>query len=129
MADEIPDLWPEDFGDTTVATPLSVLRIQAKALAARTDGLLEGQVKTEGAGQLSHRLTIYAPALGYTYLLLTVRHDVNLYPLALENHAINATGNASDALQFESLLGEALGNEKVIQIIRGLIAQSVEASE
>ncbi len=36
MADEIPDLWPEDFGDTTVATPLSVLRIQAKALAART---------------------------------------------------------------------------------------------
>ena len=78
----VKDLWP-NLTPSNELTPLGILRKQAALLFRKTNGLLEGEVITDGAGgQFKHSLNIVAPALGYfKYELFWIGHGLSSYPL------------------------------------------------
>ncbi|OLP16875.1 hypothetical protein BST81_19480 [Leptolyngbya sp. 'hensonii'] len=129
MSQPIPDLWP-DFGETNLITPLTILKAQATALAKKTNGLVEATVtsSSEANGDFIHRFYLVAPVLDYRYHLLTVFHDIKLYPLRIEflieGLQSKLGGSLKDEAAFESCLTNIFASEKTIQIIRALISQS-----
>lgn len=82
----VKDLWPE-LTPSNELTPLGILRKQASLLFRKTNGLLEGEVVTDGKGGVFlHRFNVVAPALGYfKHELFSIGHGLNSYPLTGTN--------------------------------------------
>ena len=81
------NLWGELPKTLRVRLPITVLKEQAAALTELTDGILTGSVLTSRkGGRISLTLRIVAPALdGYTYDVAYANHDIEGYPLELED--------------------------------------------
>jgi hypothetical protein len=82
---EIPDLWPKEIGaESSVVTPLAVLRTAAAQLGERTQQLIVGDVEQGLYGNDKFRLNFYieVPSLDhYRFKLFTVEHDIDsFYP-------------------------------------------------
>lgn len=131
MTEKIPDLWPEDFGTTEITSPLVFLKRQAKALAEKTKGLLEGIVQSPtimpvAADEAKFRYTflIKAPALGYTYRLFEIVHTIRLYPVDIYFLPKNTVSTAKDEDELKAVLTKILSDPETIRIVNALIAQT-----
>jgi len=128
MPTTIPDLWPADFGVSGPLPPVAILRGQAAALTERTKGLVMGYVRTvpEGGQGFVYAFDLVAPALDdYRYMLLTIGHDINLYPVELLARLIRPESfRAANPEEFERILKEVLSKDETMRIVRSLIAQS-----
>lgn len=128
-------------------TPIIILREQATILTELTNGLLEGIVTNrvmEGINKLggydaqepkkfNATLSIIAPALdGYTFRLLQVNYNLDLYPvevLKLEsNYFLSEDVTVCDnEAEFLEALSGVLGSEPVRTAVGKLLAQSKSA--
>lgn len=80
------DLWPSGIEVERISAPLIILREQAALLGERTKNLVQAEVIEEESRR--DRFIFYffllAPVLGnYRYQLLTVSHDIDLYPVEI----------------------------------------------
>ena len=130
-ADKIPDLWPDELQASEVTPPSTILRTQATSLAHRTKGVLEGRVKS-GAKQeaIYHTLFVVAPALGnYQYALLTITHDVKLYPVSMSAEEGRSWTEYNDETEFIEGLRDRLSSAESRRVIGALLTQSRNPDE
>jgi len=122
------DLWPADLFEEIPVTPAEVLKRQAAWLGKRTGGLVTAQVRSEAVknGEFLHSFEIKAPALaGYSHVLLTLRHDIQLYPVS-----DGATEEEyRDQAELEAYLRRLFGHAATLKLVRTLIAQSRASAE
>jgi hypothetical protein len=133
----IPSLWPEIKVDTV--TPVAILRVQAAELEKATRGILLAEVTTTASEkEETHQLVVIAPALNYQHELLVVSHRKGfVYPATvawqqslglIELREVPSSGKlASNEMQLQRLIQEALSSEGVQSIISSLIARSNES--
>ena len=118
----VKDFWGE-FQLETVRTPLQILREQAAALGPKTKNLVEAEVSSSSQGdKFQHRLDLVVPTFdGYRYHLLTLIHDIKLFPVTVYypiNEALSLQVRSEDELN--SALQKALSAEQTKQIISRL---------
>ena len=137
MADQ--SFWPDEFGETQIVAPVTLLRQQAAQLGQKTRGMVEAQVgsmteghplydaisKATGRPFFRHSFKIVAPSLdGYTYELFTIRHGIDLYPVQIVPGSFSG---ARPELQTEEDLLEwlkgVLGSDRTKRIVGSLLAQ------
>lgn len=86
MAATIPSLWPDDI-KVDVVPPVVILRYQAAKIGELTNGIIRADVTTTTGQEdfVVHRLELIAPLLdGRRYVVLTVTHRSDFYPVVLE---------------------------------------------
>ncbi len=128
----IPDLWPEDIGQTTVTAPLSILQQHAQILAQKTDELVCATVEsmTERAQSFIHNFTLVAPALNnYSLRVFRVKHGVHFYPLEIMTDLDGPNFRAASQDDFMRALGEIFSSAPMRKMISSLIAQSRVANQ
>lgn len=100
------DLWPEDLiGQPEIKAPVTILKEQASLLGKKTKNLIEAEVRPDqevetpttlerimgqtrprlllNEGEFRYDFYLVAKTLGYRYKLLSIQHDINLYPVAM----------------------------------------------
>src|SRR5262245_12465822 len=88
MTPVVPDLWPPDFGTSSLPSPASILRQQAHILGQRTRNVVVGEIeshsgKVDGSVQFRHEFSLTAPLLDFQERILHIRHGVEVYPVEL----------------------------------------------
>lgn len=127
MSGKTASLWPTDFGNLEVMTPIGILRQQGAALGEQTKNILVGRVKTHGNQQsFSHEFYLYCPPLGYDVLLLNVSHKIDLYPADVWMAENGKTINAVDAEDLMSKLRDIFASPQTKKIVASLLAQSLQ---
>ena len=113
-------------------TPYSILSEQADALRGSTDGLLVGFVdRASHEGKFLSTLKISVPQLGnYTFSVITVEHDINLFPVRVfsqfdGNPFTYADPNnlMNDEAALEAYLEKVLTSTEMQKAIGSLLAQ------
>lgn len=124
----ITNLWGEIPETPDVRPPGVVLKEQGDLLETLTKGLLESRIAREQGANNNKtilKFSIVAPALNnYTFVLLQVNHDVELYPAYLRASA--ESGNfqlCNNEDEFLSGLAAIFQSEKTKRVIAGLLAQ------
>lgn len=139
MSHEEPSYWPSDFS-VKVLSPLAILRIQANALSAQTQQLLEAEVVTTSTPQqVSHQLQLVAPALdGERRTVITANHAANeLYPVTVEAAMFEPIPDHYDperdwrpeaptSQKFKELVKRVLQSDQVRATVESLLARSQE---
>ena len=122
----IPNLWPDDIGQTSLTAPLSVLQTQAHNLAQRTGGLVVAAVETvTERSSFVHSFVILAPALSnYAARIFRVKHGVHFYPLEIITEIDGPNFRAATQEDFLRALAEVFGSAPLKKMIHSLIAQS-----
>ena len=119
----IEDLWPANFGTSSVVPPVVILKQQAAILTQRTRRILQGEVLSEaGEETVYHNFYIKASALdNYRYKLFWVSHNVaSLYPVTVSDHE----GSYTDEEALRRVLRDIFASEKTIKVVQSLMAQS-----
>jgi len=122
-------LWPSEFGELGVQTPLAILRQQAGDLGQMTQNIVYGSVLTlpnPEAGGFRHQFNLFCPPLAYTEYLLWVDHGLDLYPATIIPLGRGASPRVDtvDPDNFKQELQKIFENERTKKIIRVLLAQS-----
>src|SRR5688500_2174304 len=118
----MPDLWPDDFGTIEVVPPITVLREQANWLTDKTQGVLEGRVASGNAGgKLSHRFSVVAPSLDYSYELFSVEHPLEMYPLRMHVPALDEVHECVNHADFVQALKRVLGAQEIKRIVAAIL--------
>lgn len=119
------DLWGDLPIGERLRTPVSILREQAAILEKKTDGLLIGRVVNEPMeGTFLLYFSIVAPALNnYTYRILQVEHEIELYPLEVFDPVTGNDYTCEDESAFREKLKEILSSEPVRNAVIGLLSQ------
>jgi hypothetical protein len=126
----MPDLWPPDFGTANTETPpIVLLREQADLIATRTSGKIVGKVQSGKGGnqQFIHSLLLVAPLLdNYSFVLVSVSHPIELYPLEVVAREIIAPEPTvcRTPAEFEAALRKIFASERVRKVISAILAQS-----
>jgi hypothetical protein len=140
------DLWPDELDIPDMKAPLRILRKQADLLGKKTRNIVEAEVVRDderdqyGWEQTSfvYRFRIVAPLLGgYRYLLFSISHDVNFYPLEIildEDLAkeISFQNNQNEKIQIASesefikILRMIFAARKTKQVITAIKLQSTD---
>ena len=123
------NLWPTDLSTTEPSgvLPITILREQAIFFTESTTGILTAQVVTskDVNSNFSHNFYIIAPALAnYKYLLLTVKHGIDLYPI--NTVGVGRAYGAPNETQFKENLKEIFALEQTRKIVNSLLLQSKE---
>ena len=126
------NLWPEDIALTQIVAPVAILKEQAALLGERTKNLVEGRVTQRKRDYLypltlTYDFDLVAPALDhYQYRLFSISHDVEFYPLTIDNSdALNDNQlHVNDEEEFLSALGQIFSSDKTKGVIKSLVAQS-----
>ena len=121
------DMWG-DFQVQSLRVPVQLLREQAAALGLRTRNLVVTEVSTSTRrDQFRYGLELVVPALDdYRYHLLSLIHDIHMYPLVLEydgDSELSAVEVSSED-DLNRALQKALSSEKTKRIINNLIGQA-----
>ena len=124
------DLWPDEFDAGCEMPPIIILREQARQLAKKTNGLIDGFVAVEG-DEKSLTLFFYlkVPALeGYTYRLLLVKHPLDPpYPLEV---TVAAGGGDSEVFragskeEFLAVLRRVFSSPATKRLVAALMANA-----
>ena len=121
------DMWG-DFQVQSLRVPVQLLREQAAALGPRTQNLVVAEVSTSThRDEFRHRLELVVPTLDdYRYHLLSLIHDIHLYPLVLDYDSDGrlSAGNISSEDELNQALHRALSSEKTKRILNSLIGQA-----
>jgi len=117
--------WPENIGESTIVTPLSILKEQAAALGPATKGLVTAEVQPTPTGNseyLAYVFSLLSPTVNYRYQMFTVTHPISLYPVRVN---YNNTGySLSDESHFRDWLKGTLSSDQTRKIVAALIAQA-----
>jgi hypothetical protein len=128
MPDTVPSLWPSEFGDIAVLTPVAILRQQGTALGQQTQNIVVGRVNTRPAAVgFRHAFLLYCAPLAYEAELLCVYHGIDMYPAKIRELQDGEEGpviEAADAEEFQDKLKQVFASPKTTKIIRSLIGQS-----
>jgi hypothetical protein len=145
----IPDLWPESL-KVDVLTPFAILSAQAMKLTERTQGIVEGRVRSRSVspGLICHAFELFAPVLEFRYPLFDLWHNESfVYPALITERAKSRMGPDDVVAAFEGRLvvgaaepirdGTALldalrrvfAYHKTVSVISSLIARSNEARQ
>lgn len=149
------DLWPDDLvSELGVRAPRTILKEQASLLGKRTKNLVQGDVRPHqveeaptgleqimGARQpgpvvnetFLYDFYVVAKTLGYRYKLLSIQHDINLYPVAVlpdEDIMMEISGGqkvqkqwAKSEPELIELLQRIFAAQKTRRVIQALLAQ------
>jgi len=123
----LPDLWPEDIGQTTLLAPLSILRDQAAKLGEKTGNIVRGAVDTSAdrSRNFEHAFSVVAPTMGnFSCRIFRVKHAVNFYPLEVLTDIDGPNFRAGGQEEFLRALAEVFSSSPVKRMIHSLIAQS-----
>ena len=132
----VKDMWG-DFQVEAIRTPVQILREQAAALGPKTRNLVVAEVDTNArAPRFSyeekafvHQLTLVVPSLDdYRYLLLSLTHDIELYPVRVESLANDVQIDVASEEQLNEVLQKLLSAPKTKNIISSLLGQVSIAS-
>ncbi len=124
------NLWPQFSLDELPRTPKIILNEQAEFLAEGTKNLLTAKIKVRPSpfvfDEVDYDFEIVAPNLGgYKYQLLKISQStLSMYPCRLE-----VEGNFHEIESEQKLLEklkDIFNSEKIKNIIKSLIAQSIE---
>ena len=122
------DLWPENIADSTMLTPVTILKQQAALLGEKTKQLVTGEVVTQAQEfgnpmvlPFVHHFNIVAPTLGYKYELFTVSHGINFYPLTLR-YGGNTLSNSNED-SFRENLKTILSSQHTLNVVHSILAQ------
>lgn len=120
------DLWGDLPTADSVKAPVSVLKEQAAALTKRTNGVLQGEVRTFREGdQIRSLLEIVAPSLdGYRYAVASISHGIGFYPLLFASPFMSGSAMLNDEAAFITTLRDALQSDGAKRVVAGLLAQS-----
>ena len=119
----IPDLIPDEFGQTDVIPPIRFLRAQQNNLPKKTNGIVEAFVTTSAHGtDFVHNFVLNVPSLdNYTYHVFTVKHSLQFYPLTVVMASSGQTRQCPNEASFiEILKDETLIKGTKIKSGRGL---------
>jgi hypothetical protein len=125
MPETVPSLWPPEFDEIPVQTPVAILRQQASALGQKTQNIVVGRVSTYAAGEgFHHPFHLYCAPLGYQVELLAVDHGIDLYPARI--HVTGESGElvAANPEEFALMLRQVFASQRTKKIIGSLLAQS-----
>jgi hypothetical protein len=119
------NLWGELPLSTPIRTPTVILQEQANTLTELTKGTLVGRVNQGSSGlNFVSNLIIVAPALNnYSYSVLTIQHQITLYPLILTDNTTSSTYNPANEDQFVIQLRRIPSSDTVKRAILGLVSQ------
>ncbi|MBS1917002.1 MAG: hypothetical protein JST87_12055 [Bacteroidetes bacterium] len=129
------NLWPSFENIPDIKTPKSVLLEQAMYLENASKNLLKVQIATgsraaSGKETIVYRFNIIAPFLGnYSFSLLTLEHDIFLYPLLITCQLLNRSYNIQTEKDFFEILKTIFNDQKTIDTINNLLSQSKAASQ
>jgi hypothetical protein len=114
-----------------IASPYSILKEQAEFLATGTGQLLTGEVQKKADGNLFIiKFFIRAKALNnYKYSLLTVTHDVHLYPVEVLSSQDPFPKPCRNESEFKDILRNILSSEKTRSVVQALLAQIRDEDE
>jgi len=121
------NLWGEIPLEVKIETPVSILKAQATALGKLTKGYLQGRVipKTVSSNFI-YDFRIVAPALSnYTFHLLTVSHDIGLYPVVIRNQMVGLREECENVEAFKTALKEIFQSQPVKDMIVALLSQLI----
>ena len=123
------NLWGDLPKSGDLRTPVSILREQATILGDQTNNVLVGDViTTQRGGNIVSEFEIVAPALdNYRVTVLTISHDMTLYPLLVIRHLGGGNVQCTDETSFKAVLKETLSGKRVHQIVNSLLSQSKAA--
>jgi len=125
MATHTTDFWPDDIGLSELRTPVSLLREQAAALGEKTKNVVTGEVTSNSQGELFlHALFLVAPAINYRYQLLTIRHPLVFYPMAVTTPGSSSWITVGSEEGFVAWLKSVLASDNTKRVVQALIAQS-----
>jgi len=135
--DKDNDLWPPLDDVETMRTPLHILREVASTLAPKTHNLIEAvvtsqQMNNSGLGNsFRQTLVLRAPLLAnYTYNLLSLQHDIELWPAKVvtpnQSHT-STTGDVRNEEQLRARLAEVFHHPQTVKVLRSMLAQSKSA--
>lgn len=149
MADEIPDLWPDDL-NVSVLSPLAILKVQQQKIGQRTRKLLEAEVRRiESDKWVSYEFDLTAPSLegGYTETVLKATHEKGkYYPVTVSAQCFLPSGfdgdyhegpsglmdderQATTDVEFIDLVRDVLRSSEVRALISSLLASVNEQNE
>jgi hypothetical protein len=128
---EIPNLWPEDLGQTPIEAPLplAILKEQATFLAKKTKNALKGEVENYTLESKNvYNFCIVAPKLNfYKYSLIEAKHEkFTDFPVEIRYESSNGDQyieTAKTEMEFIKLLGKILSNDRTKKIISTLLYQ------
>jgi len=126
MADELPNLWPDDIGgDQDVVTPTAILREAAAQLGQRTQQLIRAKVSTQvGMYGLEHTFWIEVPSLQYRYQLFELSHDVDsFYPLRTDQYVEGRRRELGSEDELKQYLKDIFASEKTKKLVGTLLRQ------
>jgi hypothetical protein len=140
MAEETTSFWPDAI-KATIASPKSILDVQARALKMHTKGLVLGELEEYADTQrkwVHLRLNVFAPAITFRRRILEVQHDAKLpYPARIISDAIELEDaedqrrqqsvETTSADQFANVLRGILNAPKTVVLIQALVASSNES--
>ena len=146
------DLWPSDIATHRVKSPVVILREQASLLGKKTSNIIQAEVQmlltsADADNEFGYAFFIVAPALNnYRYQLLTVWHQVDLYPVQIfvEGQILEELGSGvqieheynqhspedipyiavDSEEQFLDNLAKVFGSSKTKRVITALLSQS-----
>lgn len=120
------NLWGDLPTSPEIKPPVTILREQATILSEATNNILIGDVTVSKDGLLVRsQLYIQAPALdNYVYLVLTVQHDIMLYPLKIVDIAKGVFYSCEDESQYRTALKDILSSPHTHRVVASLMAQS-----
>ncbi|MBI1927487.1 hypothetical protein HYR99_25005 [Candidatus Poribacteria bacterium] len=127
MAQNIPNLWPDDIAiSNNLRAPVTILRQQATLLGEKTQNLVVAEVSSENRnGSFWYGFNLVAPALGnYRFRLFSIIHNIDFYPVEIDFFAVDGIVKVESEKAFLEELRKLLSSEETKRIIRALIAQS-----
>jgi hypothetical protein len=126
MPVETASLWPVDFGEPVLLTPLAILRQQGAALGDQTKNIVVGRVVTRSGDNdgFMQIFSLYCAPLGYQTDPLVVKHGIDLYPATVFMIGEDASQSAADPSQLQTILKDMFARPRTKQKIASLLARS-----
>lgn len=123
------NLWPKDLFENLdkIEDPKKILERQGEILSDKTRNLVRGEIRPiskssfrDVSDEFYYAFSIEAPALRYSYDLMTIQYDIALYPTEIEFEDNKKTANSEE--EFIILIKDVLSSPKTIRIVRSLLA-------
>jgi hypothetical protein len=121
------NLWGDLRNFETIRTPKAILEEQARYLTDATGGLLVGNVdpRAQSPSAFAYDLDVQVPSLNnYVYTVLSISHDVDLYPVVIKCSKPIVRLDCEDQQQFEVSIGSILASPEVKHVLSALVAQA-----
>ena len=120
---------------STIIPPVAILKELAQELTKKTQGLVIAEVQPDERDynhphHFGFQFTIVAPSLNnYHYDVLSIWHDLKLYPLRIYLFDDNTNIEVSNQESFEEELKHIFSSSNTRKVINGLLAQVKQIKE